>query len=209
MNLHQIPTPDFFPLGSIHSLEPSRRYILKPVWEEGSVGLDEDAVFTVQDEDMIRKFSSLSSSHYFIEEYVEGREFNISMLGGTEKKDILCPAEMIFTNFPEGKPKILGYKAKWDEQSVEYRNTTRSFNTLEKDSALYNRLEKICHRCWDSFHLNGYARVDFRVDIQGNPLVLEINGNPCISDDSGFMAAARHDGYTDKTVIQRIAEELN
>lgn len=209
LQLHKIPTPWFYTLSQIDKLEANKKYILKPLLEEGSVGLDEDAVFSTAEIKKLEKFSILSPSHYFIEEYIEGREFNISILGGKEKVDVLHPAEMIFTDFPEGKPRILGYRAKWDEESTEYKNTARSFDTLQEGTELFRDLKNICLNCWESFNLRGYARVDFRVDKNGVPYVLEINGNPCISPDSGFIAAAHHYGVDNKVVVQRICEELN
>ena len=209
MKYHQISTPEFFEVFETAKLEKGKRYILKPIWEDGSVGLDEESVFTTAEKEKIERIKDLSPSHYFIEEFVEGREFNLSILGGKNKADVLQPAEMIFIDFPEGKPKMLGYKAKWDESSIEYKNTVRSFDTLKKSSSLYVSLKAISLKCWKSFNLKGYARVDFRVDANGNPFVIEINGNPCISPDSGFIAAANHTGYDNKTVVQRISEELN
>lgn len=206
---HHIPTPAFFQVNAISGLEKGKQYIVKPVWEDGSVGLDEESVFTVEDTLKLKKINTLSPSHFFIEEYIDGREFNLSMLGGKNRVDVLQPAEMIFRDFPAGKPKMLGYKAKWDESSVEYKNTVRSFETLDINSALFHQLNKTSHSCWHIFNLKGYARVDFRLDKNDKPWVIEINGNPCISPDSGFIAAAHHSGYDNKTIIQRISEELN
>jgi len=209
MTFYDIPTPAYYEISQLKELKPHVQYILKPKWEEGSVGLDEENVFTTHDSDKLLKISKLSTNHYFIEQFVEGREFNMSILGGNDGPKVLQPAEMIFKDFPEGKPKILGYKAKWEESSMEYQNTTRSFQTLENDSPLYRKLKSICEKCWISFGLRGYARVDFRIDKEGNPFVIEINGNPCIAPDSGFIAAASHAGYTNDFVIKKICEELN
>lgn len=205
---NNIPTPDYFSANEAGRLKPGIRYLLKPVSEDGSVGLDEDAVFTAGNTTMSEKISLLPSSHYFIEEYIEGREFNISILGGKGRRDILPPAEMIFHNYPEGKPRVLGYKSKWDESSAEYKNTTRAFGTLPEQSPLYLELVRLTEACWDCFDLKGFARVDFRVDQNDNPFVIEINGNPCISPDSGFIAAANKVGYSATDVIARIIEEL-
>lgn len=206
---YNIPTPSFYMLSETNLLKPEKQYIIKPLWEDGSVGLDEDSVFDVNNLMKLKKMAGLSSTHYFIEEFINGREFNISMLGGKNKIDVLQPAEMIFKDFPEEKPKIVGYKAKWDTSSPEYKNTVRSFDTLMPDSSLYAELKRICLDCWKYFNLKGYARVDFRIDKNSRPYVIEINGNPCISPDSGFIAAARNTGLNTRTVIKRICEELN
>jgi len=203
-----IPTPDYFTLEEITRLKPNTRYLLKPISEDGSVGLDEDAVFTREQTKMIEKIKHLPSSHYFIEEFIEGREFNLSVLGGKGKVDVLTPAEMVFHNYPQGKPRILGYKAKWDESSMEFKNTTRSFDGLSPISPLYQELVCLSRECWECFGLKGFARVDFRVDEKDNPFVIEINGNPCISPDSGFIAAAHKAGLSNKELIGRIIEEI-
>jgi D-alanine-D-alanine ligase len=209
MNRYNIPTPRYYPVNDTEKLEPEKQYIVKPIWEDGSVGLDEEAVFNANDLMKLKKIARLSPSHYFIEEFIEGREFNISILGGKNKIDVLQPAEMIFKDYPPEKPRMLGYQAKWNTSSFEYKNTIRSFETIDTKSSLYTELKKICLDCWQFFSLKGYARVDFRVDSNSRPYVIEINGNPCISPDSGFVAAARYAGFDNKTIIQRISEELN
>lgn len=209
MVMHGIPTPAFFSLPEADKLIKGKRYLLKPTCEDGSVGLDEDAVFTADQNEMMVKIRQLSASHYFIEEFIEGREFNLSVLGGNIRADVLPPAEMIFRDYPDGKPRMLGYKAKWDETSAEYRNTTRSFGTLLPDTPLYGEMVQLAVKCWDCFGLKGFARVDFRVDENSKPYVIEINGNPCISPDSGFIAAAHAAGLTNREVIGRIIEEIS
>ncbi len=203
-----IPTPDYFSVEEAFRLKPNTRYLLKPTSEDGSVGLDEDAVFTTEEKIKIEKIAQLPSSHYFIEEFVEGREFNLSVLGGKNNIEVLPPAEMLFHNFPQGKPHMLGYKAKWDESSMEYKNTTRSFDGLSPESNLYQELVRLSRECWECFGLKGFARVDFRVDEKDDPYVIEINGNPCISPDSGFIAAAHRAGLSNQDVIGRIIEEI-
>jgi D-alanine-D-alanine ligase len=203
-----IPTPNYYTTAQVHLLQPDTRYLLKPTSEDGSVGLDEDAIFTPDQLHMVEKIKHLPSSHYFIEEFIEGREFNISILGGKGKVEVLTPAEMLFLDFPEGKPHILGYTAKWDETSTAYKNTTRSFDSLSPESDLYRKLVQLSRECWECFGLMGYARVDIMVDEKENPYVIEINGNPCISPESGFIAAAHRAGLSHRDIIERIIEEV-
>ena len=56
------------------------------------------------------------------------------------------------------------------------------------------RAERLALACWELFALDGYARVDFRVDASGMLFVLEINANPCLSPDAGFAAALEQAG---------------
>ena len=186
-----------------HNFTPGR-FVLKSIWEHASAGLDMSSVVKVNDVQELRELLRFRVCGCFAERYIEGREFNLSLLGSKESVMLLAPAEMQFVDFPQGTPKILGYRAKWHEDSDEYRNTRRSFQTAESDSELLNRMEDIALKCWFLFNLNGYARVDFRTDERGNPYVLEINANPCISPESGFVAAAQQSGIDYPSIIDHI-----
>jgi len=117
---------------------------------------------------------------------------------------VLPHAEIRFIDYPSGKRKIVDFRAKWDEASFEYHHTIRCFDFLPEDKQLLEKLSALAKECWQVFGLGGYARVDFRVDNDGNPWVLEINANPCISPDSGFVAAAAMAGINYADFIARI-----
>jgi len=201
---HNIPTGEWFMADQCDKLNKSKRYIVKPLWEDGSVGISEQGVFYGNDPEIKNYFKNRNPKDYFIEEYIHGREFNISVLGGKSGPKVLPPAEIKFIDFPEGKPHILGYESKWDEDSFEYKNTVRTFDFPESDKILLDKLNKICYDCWESFGLKGYVRVDIRVDEKNNPFVLEINANPCISPDAGFYAACSKAGIKFTKVISEI-----
>ena len=65
-------------------------------------------------------------------------------------------------------------------------------------------LAALAFECWRLFGLRGYARVDFRVDREGRPWILEVNANPCLSADAGYMAAAAEAGLEPEEVVRRI-----
>lgn len=200
-----IPTPDWQELTcrSASTLQVTRpetvqRWILKPVWEHASVGMLDDAVqeathpIHLQQELVARE--TQFRQPYFAEAYVEGREFNLSLIANPSDDfpsaaRVLPPAEIDFSHFPHGKPRIVGYRAKWDASSFEYHHTPRRFEFPAEDTALLQNMSKIAMECWHLFAICGYARVDFRVDSRGSPWVLEINTNPCLSPDAGFAAA--------------------
>jgi D-alanine-D-alanine ligase len=208
MEMAGIPTPAFIVPGD-QPRKASGRYIVKPLREDASVGIDDDSII---EGDIISKLSvaALKGNRVvFAEEYISGREFNISVIAGKRGPVVLPPAEIIFRDFPEGKPEIIGYKAKWDESSFEYNNTIRSFKFDHADALLMERLRDISLRCWKVFGLNGYARVDFRIDENGEPFVLEVNANPCISPDAGFYAATREAGMRFSEVIERILADTS
>lgn len=203
----KIPTAGYYSFDALYKLNEVApgQWIVKSNWEHASFGLDENEklLFTSRQEILDRLKREKHPEHFFAEQYIHGREFNLSILGGRHNPVVLPPAEIRFT-YPEGKPRIVGYKAKWDEDSFEYANTNRSFDFPAEDIPLLEELKKICFQCWEVFGLSGYARVDFRVDEAGNIFVLEINANPCISPDSGFVAAASQAGLSQKEVVERV-----
>jgi D-alanine-D-alanine ligase len=144
---------------------------------------------------------------FFAEEYIDGREFNVSMTGPSGHGKVLAIAEMLFKDWPLDELKIVGYKAKWDENSSEYKNTVRTFDFPESDKPLLEKIGQISTSCWNLFPgLRGYVRIDLRVKDK-IPYVLEINANPCISRDAGFIAAAHYAGMSDEQVIRNIIKD--
>jgi len=184
------------------------RYIIKSVWEEASVGLDDHSVVEADDlaslgAEVARRGPQLGGEA-FAEAYIEGREFNLSLLASSDGPEVLPPAEIDFVDYAPGKPRIVGYAAKWHADSFEYHHTPRRFDFPADDQPLLERLSGLAVRCWRWFGLRGYARVDFRVDAAGRPWILEINANPCLSPDAGFPAAVRQAGHTLDEAVARI-----
>lgn len=186
-------------------------WIIKSVWEHASLGIADDSVLRTQDRhcllrEMKKRVRSLGGE-CFAEAYVEGREFNLSLLAGKAGPEVLPPAEILFGTFPEGKTRVVGYLAKWEPESFEYENTPRCFDFSEGDTPLIGELTRIAKECWRLFGLRGYARVDFRVDEAGMPWVLEVNANPCLAPDAGFLAAAKRGGLSVREVVCRIVRD--
>ena len=104
---------------------------------------------------------------WFAERFVPGRELNVAIIAAPSGPRVLPVAELRFEGFPADKPAIVGYAAKWDVDSFEYRHTVRSFDV---EPALAARAERLALACWELFALDGYARVDFRVDASRHAL---------------------------------------
>jgi len=185
-------------------------YIVKSVWEHASIGIDDGSVTSDPGRlaGLIRKRRRRYGGEWFVEAYVDGREFNLSLLAGPEGIELLPPAEMCFVGYPPGKPRIVNYAAKWDEGSFEYHATQRRFDFAPGESDLLDRLGATAKACWRLFDLRGYARVDCRVDAAGQVRVLEININPCLSPDAGFAAAAARAGLDLPAVARRILGDI-
>jgi D-alanine-D-alanine ligase len=182
------------------------QWIVKSVWEHASFGLDDGCVAdnVTAARARIEASTRLHGGDWFAEQYIAGREFNISVLEQGGSPHILPLAEMTFVDYPADKPKIVGYAAKWDENSVEFNATSREFPMLSRELA--NALQQATLGCWKGFGLSGYARVDFRVDDAGKPWVLEVNANPCIAADAGFVAAALRAGIALERVVEHIVQ---
>lgn len=202
-----IPTPQWWNATDLIDLDPGKTYIVKPSREDASVGINDENVFEGSNPEILDRFRQRWGDHFFIEEFITGREFNLSVMGGPNGPEVLSPAEMLYNDYPAGKPAIMGYAAKWDENTFEYHHTGRTFDLPESDRVLVEQMNAICRQCWSAFNLRGYARVDFRIDQHNQPFVLEINANPCISPDSGFYNAALRSGYTFTQVVQRILND--
>jgi D-alanine-D-alanine ligase len=189
-------------------LKPGRKYIVKPIWEDGSLGITGESVFECKP-GFEKRLQGLDDAHWFIEDFIDGREFNMSVLAGKNGPEVLPPAEIVFVNFNENKPRIVDFKAKWEMDSFEYINTVREFPGKNLNGILEKNLKDSALACWHLFGLKGYARVDARIDSNENVYVIEINANPCISPDGGFVAATKEAGYPFIDVIQRIINDLN
>jgi len=213
MRAHTMPTPPWHTLDALSAEGPvaARPYIVKPVWEDASVGLDEDAVVVPDSREALRQAclerSRGPAGECFAEAFVEGREFNIALLAGQDGPHVLPPSEILFEGYPEDKPRVVGYRAKWEPQSFEYTHTPRRFDFPPEDAPLLATLADVARRCWRIFGLCGYARVDFRVDAAGQPWVLEVNANPCLSPDAGYPAAVERAGLAYCEAIQRIVAD--
>jgi len=206
-----IPTPRWMTVAEARTrgLSAAPAWIVKSVWEHASIGLEDSAVVgsaAALERELARRAARDASDGLFLEEFIDGREFNLALLAGPNggEPQSLPPAEIQFVGYAPGKPRMVGYNAKWAEGSAEYSGTPRVFDFPREDEPLREELVRISRDCWRLFALRGYARVDFRVDAASRPLVLEINTNPCLTPDAGFMAAAARAGLSMDTVVARI-----
>ena len=176
------------------------------------MGIDDSSVFFPVNGDelryKIRDLEQRLGSACFAEAFIDGREMNIALLAGEAGPELLPPAEILFANYPPDKVRMLCYDAKWTPDSFAYENTQRTFDFPAHEEPLLRQLSDIAINCWEVFNLRGYARVDFRIDTAGQPWVLEVNANPCISPDGGFLAAAARVGLDDSGVIARIINDI-
>ncbi|MGC1276172.1 MAG: hypothetical protein WBC44_20915 [Planctomycetaceae bacterium] len=195
-------------VGSVREMFPGR-FLIKAVYEHASFGMEDDAVIDAASQTellaAVRGRCERFGKPFFAERFIDGREFNLSVLDrGDGTPDVLPPAEITFDTFPPDKPRIVGYAAKWDDGSFEYHQTSRRFGFPVEDILLLDRLRNLAIDSWRVLCLRGYARIDFRVDETGRPWVIEANANPCLSPDAGYAAALANAGIAYEEAIRRI-----
>lgn len=201
-----IPTPEFEVYRGEGDFKIAFQgpWIAKPALEDASVGVNDSSIFDSEKELKMRIpeiHQRYGRQPLLIEQFIEGREFNVSMLETPEGVEVLPVAEMTFRDWPANKPRIVGYNAKWAEGSFEYDNTVRRFMP---EGADIDGMREVSMKCWREFGLRGYARVDLRLSALGGIYVLEANPNPCISATSGFIAAVKEGGYSDEKFVKAI-----
>lgn len=185
------------------------RYIIKAAWEDASIGLDEDAVVEPKSKEdllsIIRAKNNKYNIEFFAERYIHGRDFTISMV--SKKQSPVC--EVTFLGYyDDNKVRVFNYNAKWVKDTPEYDNTDIEFEFEGIKKSTVEEMQKIADKCWDIFNLKGYARVDFRVDEQGKPFVLEVNPNPCISKGIMFEKTLREGGFSYPDIIKNIIDDM-
>lgn len=179
--------------------------IVKPCAEDGSNGISEESV--VYDPDSLEKQVTMISKRFgrraLVEEFIDGREFNITVLG-TSKPTALPISEIVYTLPPEA-PKILCFSAKWDPQSIYFKNTT-AVCPAQIDAELQERITQTAIIAFKLLGARGYARVDFRLNDERQLKVIEVNPNPDISPDAGAALQAKAAGMTYNQFIEQIVQ---
>jgi D-alanine-D-alanine ligase len=200
-----VRTPKYQSLSpeNLHLFHLNFPCIVKPLGEDASHGVSEESVVKNLDQltKQVTKISQLFRGDTLVEEFLEGREFNVTVLGNNEP--ITLPvAEMVYYLPPE-LPKLLTFAAKWHEESLYYKGTRA---TCPAEIGEQER-EQISQTALTAFKLlgcRGYARVDMRLDAEEVPNVLEVNPNPDISPGYGAARQAKAAGLTYSQLIEKI-----
>lgn len=195
---HQVLTPATLPTFRL-----TYPCVVKPCREDASHGVSEDSVvgdmraLGIQVEKTCRSYGGEA----LVEEFVGGREFNVTVLGNAGT--VVLPVSEIEYSLPESMPRILTFAAKWEPESVYFEHT-RAVCPADIPAELR---QTIAEKARDSFRLlgcRGYARVDLRVDGEGMLKVLEVNPNPDISPGTGAARQAAASGMTYSGFIEKI-----
>jgi D-alanine-D-alanine ligase len=205
---HRIPTPQFavFPRGKRVRVPPKMRYPLfvKSATDDASLGIAQASVCpdAASLKERIEFVHEQTESDALVEEYIEGREIYVGVLGN-DRLTTLPVWEMTFGSLPEGQAPIATRKVKWDRRyQVRHGITTNAAESLP--DAVMMQLGRLTKRIYRALHLTGYARMDFRLRADGAVYVLEANANPNLAEEEDLARSARAAGIDYDELLARI-----
>lgn len=179
--------------------------IVKPAWEDASVGIDDNSI--VYDVKALKKrveyvFNSFKQPA-LVEEFIVGRELNVAVFGDKEPK-VLPISEIDFSAMPNHLHPIVSFQAKWDPLHEAYHKTVPICPApLTKRVRL--EAENMALQCFRAVGVRDYARVDMRLSKDDGKLyVLEVNPNPDLQEGAGFMRSAKYAGYSYRKMLKMI-----
>jgi D-alanine-D-alanine ligase len=207
---HGIKTPFFATAyrGRIeHAHDISFPLIVKPSWEDGSIGIDAGAVVTNIKEMMerVEYIQDEFDSPALIEEFIEGREIYAGVLGSYERAQVLPLIELDLSRLPEGTPKIASYDVKFEKNTEAYK-LTKSQVAEDLDEATMKRLSDTALAAYRALKLRDYGRIDMRLSPNGDVYVIEANPNPWLASRQEFAMAARASGLSYTEMIGAIID---
>jgi D-alanine-D-alanine ligase len=168
--------------------------IVKPAREDGSAGIWGKSV--VHDEPSLRErvteLLDMFKAPVLVEEYLDGREFNVALLGYPQAR-VLPLQEIDFSNLPPEQPRIVSYDAKWNTGSVEDLGTQPVMHP-DVPPAIAARMRKAATEACRAVGVRDYGRVDIRLSSSGVPYVIDVNPNCDLSPDAGYARAAQSVG---------------
>ena len=209
LEFHGIHTPVFARsfrgrLDFSHDLEFP--VIVKPAREDGSIGIEFNAVVSSIRELMERIdwLHANFDSPVLIEEYVEGRELYVGVIGN-DNPVALPIVELDLSRLPEGTPRIAGAEVKWGKGTRAYRDT-KSAIAEDLPEETVGVLQTTAVAVFQALELRDYARIDMRLRPDGRVAVIEANPNPWLASKAEFPLAARKSGRNYPQLIGEIVD---
>jgi D-alanine-D-alanine ligase len=210
-DFHGIRTPYFATCyhGALeHSHDIKFPLIVKPVSEDGSLGIDKDSVVDSV-KDLMQRIHYVQEEFEcpaLIEEFIEGREIYAGILGN-QRPEVLPLIELDLSRLPAGMPKVAGTEVKWDKDSEAYK-VTKSAPVEDLDEETTRKLQKTALAAYQTLKLRDYGRIDMRLTAKGEIYVIEANPNPWLSSDSEFFMSAKKSGRSYAEMIGEIIEHV-
>ena len=207
---HGIKTPFFATSyrGRIeHAHDIAFPLIVKPVAEDGSIGINADAVVNSVKELMerVEYIQNEFDSPALIEEYIEGREIYSAILGSYENAQTLPLVELDLSRLPKGTPKIASYDVKFEKETQAHK-LTKSHLAADLDEETTAHLQETALAAYQAVKLRDYGRIDMRLTPKGEVYVIEANPNPWLSSKQEFAMAAKASGRSYTQLIGEIVD---
>ncbi len=209
LDFHDVRYPNFAIFDRFNIELAGRMHfplIVKPMRGDASLGIDDSSLvteYTKQDE-RIHFIQSQLKEPALVEEYIEGREFYVSILGN-DPAEVLPVMELDFSKLPAGSPRIYGHEAKSDVASPQYAAVNAVVAT-DLGPETRARVTMAAKEAAVALKVRDYARVDLRLTPDGVPMVVEVNANPYLERTSAFALAALQSGLGYASLINRIVE---
>jgi D-alanine-D-alanine ligase len=207
---HGLKTPRFQLINSPvkYTPDPSLSFplIVKPAHEDASIGIEAKSIVNSTSElkRRIRHVFEEYDQPALVEEYIDGRELNVGILGN--KKPIVLPiSEIDMSTLPDKYPRIISYNAKWLKGSDEYEHT-KGVCPADLPAGLTTKIKEMALEAYRLIGCRDYARVDFRLNRKMVPYILEVNPKPDLSDDAGLARSGKAHGFTFDQIIAKIVE---
>jgi D-alanine-D-alanine ligase len=201
-----LPTPAYQIVRRVNDwqLEIPTPLMVKPIAEDGSIGITQRSLARTNDEvlPLVREHLKKYRQAVLLEEFIAGREINVSIWGNGAAR-LLPIAEIDFTWTDDPLQKFVTYASKWISDSPEFSGTP-GICPARLTAKERRTIEQISLQSWHHLHLSGYARIDMRLH-DGIPYILEVNANPDLAPDAGFFRSAAAAGYSYEAMILHIA----
>jgi D-alanine-D-alanine ligase len=207
---HRVRVPHFVISTELRPLKRLRRFVypafVKPAGEESSDGIAK-ASFAKSEEEALERARFIHEKFHcdaLIEEYIEGRELYLSVMGN-RKLSVFPPREIFFHDVPEDMPKFATFKAKWDDT---YRKKWGIQNgpAHELPAGVEEKLARLARKVYRVLKITGFGRVDVRLTSAGEVVVIEANPNPSLACEDDFAQAAAAAGLAYDALIQKILD---
>lgn len=191
-------------LGDVDEHRWAFPLIVHAAQEHAGIGLDRDSVVETKTalRDKARAILRAYRQPALVQQFLKGREFNVGLVGGRSLR-VMPIAEVDYSRLPRKIPPILSYAAKWVETSVEYKRTT-VICPARVDAGMADRLSRTAVKAFRTVGGWGYGRVDMRLDENGDPVILEVNCNPCLDSGMGLARSAERAGMSYPELLQAI-----
>ena len=179
--------------------------IVKPVGEDGSIGIGFDALAS-NIKELMERIDQLHSEFdhpVLIEQFIDGREVYVGVIGNGQP-EALPPIELDLSHLPKGTPRIAGTEVKWEEGTRAYRGSRVRVPRLA--DTIRVTMQKYALTAFQALGLRDYARIDFRIARDGTVYLIEVNPNPYLHSGAEFIRAARASGRTHpQTILEIVA----